>query len=184
MTISAWLAREVLPHERSVRQWLSRARATPEDAEEVVQEAYCRLLMLDNVDQIERPGAYFFAICRNLLLRRLKRQKLVSIIEIADIESSIDIASSSENAIANTLDYRRLMDLIETLPARCQAIVRLRKIEGWSQKEIAEHFGITEKAVEKQIWVGVKAIRESWKEGAHAAERNLRAIEAIRGAGS
>jgi RNA polymerase sigma-70 factor (ECF subfamily) len=40
--------------------------------------------------------------------------------------------------------------------------VELRKIEGWSQKEIADHLGMSEKAVEKQVWTGVRAIRDAW----------------------
>ena len=143
----------------------------------MVQEAYCRLAMLDTVEHIDRPNAYFFSICRNLLVRRLKRERVVPITTIAEIEAvSADARPSPERETAGRLDYARLMALLETLPHRCREIVRLRKLEGWSQKEIAAHFNTTEKAVEKQVWLGVKAIREAWNEAEEQAQQRLFAL--------
>lgn len=182
LRISAWIAREVLPHEPSVRLWLARASVVPEDIDEVIQEAYCRLAMLEAIDHIDRPDAYFFATCRNLLVRRLKRERLVPIATIAEIEElGSDASPSPERETAGRLDYDRLMSILEKLPCRCREIVRLRKIEGWSQKEIAAHLDISEKAVEKQIWLGVKAIREAWSDGAARAEQRLCVLGSSKG---
>ena len=52
----------------------------------------------------------------------------------------------------------------------------LFRSEGWSQKEIAAHFEVSEKAVEKQVWLGVKAIREAWIEGDEEAMQRLVAL--------
>jgi RNA polymerase sigma-70 factor (ECF subfamily) len=175
--LAIWVANQVLPHEPKVRAWLRRNRTAPEDVDEVIQEAYCRLAMLKSVDHIDRPEAYFFSLCRNLLLRRLKRNRIVPITTIAEIESvSPDSHPSPEREVAGRIDYARLMKLINQLPERCRTIVRLRKIEGWSQREIAQHLATTEKAVEKQIWLGVKAIRLAWEEAEAEAERSLRAF--------
>ena len=45
--LSAWVAREVMPHEGAVRAWLARSRVSPEDSEDMIQEAYCALAALD-----------------------------------------------------------------------------------------------------------------------------------------
>jgi RNA polymerase sigma-70 factor (ECF subfamily) len=171
------MAQEILPHEPKMRAWLRRNRTGPEDADEVIQEAYCRLAMLKAIDHIDEPEAYFFSLCRNLLLRRLKRERIVSIATIAEIESvSPDSQPSPEREVASRVDYARLMTLMNRLPERCRTIVRLRKLEGWSQREIAQHFHTSEKAVEKQIWLGVKAIRAAWDKAEADAERGFQTL--------
>nr|WP_277923408.1 sigma-70 family RNA polymerase sigma factor [Sphingomonas sp. CARO-RG-8B-R24-01] len=161
--MAVWVAREIMPHEGRVRAWFQRARLSPEDIDDVIQEAYCRIAMLKAVDHIDSPAAYFFSIARNLLLRRLKRQRIVSFEAFAEIEAYRDDATPSpEEQAGSHLAYDRMMELIANLPARCRRIVELRKIEGWSHREIADHLGMTEKAVEKQIWVGVRAVRDAW----------------------
>lgn len=117
--------------------------------------------MLDEIDHIERPDSYFFSVARNLLLRRLKRRNIVPIELVAEIESwADDPRPSPEDITISRADYGRAIQIIASLPERCGRIVRLRKIEGWPQKRIAEHLGMTEKAVEKQVWLGVRAVRD------------------------
>ncbi len=161
--LARWVAVEILPHERRVRAWLQRSRLSPQDAEELIQEAYCRIAMLEGVDHIDAPDAYFFSIVRNLLLRRLKRQRIVLFETIAEIESYQDDRPSPEQVIGGKLAYEKVLGMIGDLPERCRRIVQLRKIDGWSQREVAEHLGTTEKAVEKQVWLGVRLIREAWR---------------------
>jgi len=158
------VAREILPHEARIRAWLGRSRLPPEDIDEVVQEAYCRIAMLDTFEHIDSPRAYFFSITRNLLLRRLKRGRIVSFETISQVEECHDLTTPSpEEQMAIRLACNRVLEMIAALPERCRRIVELRKIEGWSQKEIATHLGISEKAVEKQVWLGVKTVRDSWR---------------------
>jgi RNA polymerase sigma-70 factor (ECF subfamily) len=161
--LAQWVAVEILPHEARIRTWLRRSRLSSDDVDEIVQEAYCRIAMLESVDHITVPDAYFFSIVRNLLLRRLKRQRIVPFETIAEIESFQDDRPSPEQVIGSKLAYEKVLALIADLPERCRHIVQLRKIEGWSQREIAEHLGTTEKAVEKQIWIGIRAVREAWR---------------------
>ncbi len=169
--MSLWVAREILPHENRIRGWFLRNRVSPEDADELLQEAYCRIARIDSFEDIASPPAYFFSIARNLLIRKLKRSKIVSFEEIADLENyDDDPASSLEDVAHYRMAYEKVMSLIASLPERCRKIVELRKIEGWSQKEIADHLNITEKAVEKQIWVGVRAVRQAWQDTYHQAD--------------
>ena len=48
----------------------------------------------------------------------------------------------------------------------------LRKIRGWSQKDIASHLGMTEKAVEKQVWVAVRELRLMWGRAEQRSEQS------------
>jgi RNA polymerase sigma-70 factor (ECF subfamily) len=167
--MALWVAEHILPREDMVRAWLRR-RTSAEDVDEILQDAYCRIAMLDEVDHIQRPDAYFFSIVRNLFVRRLKRQRIVPFEVIADVDAYLDDQPSPEKQASDRSDYARMLAVMAGLPERCRNIVHLRKIEGWSQKRIAEHLGMTEKAVEKQIWLGIRAIRAGWSDAEDAAD--------------
>lgn len=148
---------------------------SPEDIDEILQEAYCRLATLDSVAHIASPDSYFFSTARNLLARRLRRQRIVPMDALIQVDAYQDDGPSPEASAVSKMAYRTMLALIDRLPERCGVIVRLRKIEGWSQKEIAAHLGTTEKAVEKQVWLGIRLLREAWCRAEGDAEERLSA---------
>lgn len=179
---AAWVAREIMPHEQRFRTYFNRARLSSEDVDELMQEAYCRIAMLDSVEHIDSPRAYFFSIARNLLLRRLKREQIVPFEAIGGFENYSDEGTPSpEDQVASRLAVDRVMALIASLPERCRRVVELRKIEGWSQKEIATHLDMTEKAVEKLVWTGVRAIRAAIARDDVVGESRLNSSERAAG---
>jgi RNA polymerase sigma factor (sigma-70 family) len=175
---ATWVALRVMPHEVQVRAWLRRARVIAEEADDVVQEAYCRLAMLDDVDHIEQPGAYFFSIVRNLLVRRRRGENVVSLESIAVIETLPDPNISPELEVAARLDAERIRGFIGQLPDRCRRIVEMRKLEGYSQAEIARLLGITESVVENNVYRGVKAVVKRWQLKNEEVSDRLKLFEA------
>lgn len=165
-----WVAKNVIPHEPFVRQWLRGARASQEEIDELIQESYCRFAMLDAVEHIERPDIYFFSIVRHQLGRLRKRAKIVPIDSVAAIsETILDEAPSPEREVAGQLALERLKALLEELPERCRRIIEMRKFDGLSQREIAAALGVTESIVENNISVGLKQIRDAWQTGERRA---------------
>lgn len=161
-----WVAKNVIPHEPFVRQWLRGARASSEEIDELIQESYCRFAMLDAVDHIERPDIYFFSIVRHQLGRLRKRAKIVPIDSVASIADTIfDEAPSPEREVAGQMAFERLKELLADLPERCQRIIEMRKFDGLSQREIAAALGVTEAIVENNIQVGLRQIRAAWQQG-------------------
>jgi RNA polymerase sigma-70 factor (ECF subfamily) len=173
-----WVQQHVFPHERQMRAWFQKRAIADDEIDEAIQEAYYRIAKLDDVAQIANPGGYFFAIARNNLIHRLKRKPVVPLEAIADLDGAeLGMPGWSEAAVDLRLSAARVKAMIDKLPERCRRIVELRKIENWSQKEIAEHLGITEKAVEKQVWLGVRAVRQAWNEAEKLAEERLEALD-------
>lgn len=171
--LAAWMAREIVPHEAGMRAWLARARVSAEDIDELMQEAYCQIVSLPSVDHITAPRAYFMASLHHMMLRRIRRAQVVPIDAMEQIENWRDESTvSPEDEAGSRITCQRVMAIIAALPERCRRVVELRKIEGWSQKDIAAHLGMSEKAVEKQVWVGVRAIRAAWASAeAQSAQR-------------
>lgn len=159
--IVGWVARDVLPHEAGVRARLSRALSDPNDVDDVIQEAYCKLAGLSSVAHIEHGGAYFFATARSIMLQRVRRQKTVLIDVARDmdfLESYEADEPSPERVIGGRRELQRVLRLIADLPATCQRVIELRRIQGLSQRETARILGVTENVVENHSKRGLRMI--------------------------
>lgn len=175
--IVAWVAAEILPHERDVRVWLQRT-FNPSDLEDVIQEAYSRIAALDGIHHIRSGRAYFFVTARTIVLEHIRRARVVSIEAMADL---VHIAGptdmpSPERVIGGRRELNRVLALIGALPERCRQVFSLRKIDGKSQREVAELLAIPEHTVENEIVKGMRLILAALASGDHAAERALNAI--------
>ncbi len=47
---------------------------------------------------------------------------------------------------------------IDNLPDRCGEVVRLRKVQGFSTREVADQLGVGKDTVEKQMTLGMRAL--------------------------
>jgi RNA polymerase sigma-70 factor (ECF subfamily) len=169
-----WVGSEVLPHEADVRAWLRRS-LDPEDLEDVVQEAYCRISSLDSIDHIRSGRAYLFTTARTVVLERLRRARIVSIETVTEIDA-LDIvydAPSPERIAGGRRELARVRRLIAALPERCRRIFELRKIEGMPQRDVAEELGVPEYTVENDVARGLRLILRAIAEGEQASEQAL-----------
>jgi len=158
--IVAWLGREILPHEAAVRAWLRRSFAAAGDVDDILQETYCRLAALSTIDHIGEPRGYFFQAARSVALEQIRRARVVRIETVSEIEA-LDLAleePSAERIVSGRRELERVRGLIAALPDRCRRIFELRKIEGVSQREIAQRLGVSENVVENEAVRGLRAI--------------------------
>lgn len=158
--IASWISIHVLPYEHIARNWLRRIDAEGVDPDDIVQEAYAHLARLKGVSHIQSGRAYFMMTVRNLAFEHLRRQKLVRIDAMAEIDglAIIDDRPSIEAELSGRQLLVLVGALIDRLPDRCRAVLKLRKVEGLSQKETAERLGITENVVEKQTAIGLREV--------------------------
>lgn len=111
----------------------------------------------------EDAAAYLFTVARNHLIDKARRAQVVPIETIAELEAlnlMVDDFSPERLAGARS-DLRRLQVALDNLPPRCREVVMLRKIEGLSQRDIAQRLGIAEGTVEKQITLGIRSLAQS-----------------------
>ena len=61
-------------YSRALVRFISRRNVSPDDAREIVQETYCRLQQVPQVERLESPRGYLFRTAINLV-RDSKRQR-------------------------------------------------------------------------------------------------------------
>ena len=158
-----WLARRILPHEPALRRWLLRLAAQAADVDDIVQETYGTLAALESVAHIRDPRAYLFTTARSILLQQLRRARIVPIESMAEIDQlSIPSGESSAESVALERELLQMLSQrIARLPDRCREVFVLRKLQGYSQREIAQRLGISENTVEKHVGKGLRLLMEA-----------------------
>lgn len=146
-----------------LRAWL-RARFPREtDIDDLVQEAFARVLQAREHAAIASPKAFLFATARNLALGRLRHRQVTGegtpLAENA-LEGVLDETADVPQAVARAQELELLTQAIQSLPTRCRQILTLRKIYGLSQREVAAELGISEHTVEAQGTIGLRKLGE------------------------
>jgi RNA polymerase sigma factor (sigma-70 family) len=168
---ASWLAEHVLPHERGLRAWLAQRRVVDLDVDDIVQETYAVLAELKSVEHIRNPRTYLFSVAHSIILQHVRRQRIVSIEAMADLDQ-LGIYSDEptpEEALAEFQELRGMAQLIAGLPGKCREAFTLRKVEGLSQRDIAGRMRISESTVEKHIGRALKLLMSAMR-GAGTAE--------------
>ena len=125
-----------------------RCRATAED---LVQEAYVRLLQL--TERLQSPRAFLFRTVANLALNHRRDERRRAELRREVIEPHLDGAdfvTPDRNAFA-TEQLSLVAQVFATLPARTREVFMLNRFEGLNQREVAERLGISLTVVEKHM---------------------------------
>lgn len=144
-------------------RFLRRRTPLEEDAQDLAQESLTRLIRY----QGHAPTTWaslLYRIAINALNDRLRRAHTHSDARHTTLDSDLAELSSPEPSheqrIATQQELALLQRVLLGLPPRCRQIYLLNRIEGMSYTEIAEHCGISVKAVEKHISKALKLLRE------------------------
>lgn len=156
-----WFAEEVQPHESDLRAYLRHHFPTIADTDDLVQETYIRVFRAHILGKINEARPYLFVTARNAALdlcRRNHRTPIHPVVEPERLSVAMDEPDSAES-LSHEQKLSLLLEAIETLPKRCRVVLKLRKLRGWSHREIAVKLGISEHTVNAQIAKGVVRCR-------------------------
>jgi RNA polymerase sigma-70 factor (ECF subfamily) len=131
-----------------LRRYLLRRTVNQQEAEDIVQEAYCRLLEHPNPRQIHQPRSFVFRMAVNLLIDQRRREQRGKGLD-GPIDSAFGQLDFNELSTAYQRELKRL-------PVVCQHVFVLCRHEGLSSAEISVRLGISQRMVQKHL---VKALR-------------------------
>lgn len=158
--IVTWVGSNIVPYEGDLRARLRRMAVAEDEISDIVQDAYVKIAKLDSVAHIRSGRSYFFTTARTMLLDRIRRERIVRIDSMTEMEALrlADDDPGPERRVSARMELDRVRRLIEALPDRCREIFELRRVQGVPQREIAERLGIAEHIVEAQAVRGLKLI--------------------------
>ncbi|MDV3257679.1 MAG: RNA polymerase sigma factor [Sphingomonas sp.] len=148
---SDWLAREVMPHEPMLRQWLFGKLRCPVAVDDVVQDIFLRLGQTASVDHIAAPRNYLWSTAISVLRDRARRAR-VAPSDFADSEELVELpceAPSPFRQLCAREELETVLGHIASLPERTRQVLVLRRLELLSLAETASLLGISPSAVEK-----------------------------------
>jgi RNA polymerase sigma factor (sigma-70 family) len=139
-------------HDSLIRFLRQRLRVK-EDAADIAQEAYIRMMQYEGSTKIHSPSSMLFRIainvandlCRAEAARQVSEQVPLDGLELASPQPSAD------RQIAASQDLEILYDAIEHLPPKCRQVFLLSRAQRMTYPQIAAHCGISVKMVEKHI---------------------------------
>lgn len=158
----AWFCREVLVHEAALTNFLRRSWLSASDVDDICHDAYIRVMEAAERHRPISPKAFLFSTARNLLVDRARRNQVVPIDLIQDMDAlNVLVDEVSPERTTSGLQYLlRLAKAFEKLPDRCRDVVWMRKIENMSQKEIAVNLGMAEATVESYLVRGIRMLTQ------------------------
>ena len=164
----SYITNVFLEHRDAIVRMILRLSVKPEDVDDILQESLLRVFEADEKKKIRRPKSYLFKVSRNMVFRRRERRSREVLSEID--EASIDSRSVPAD---RDLHYRRMHDAfweaLSTLPQPHQRAILLRRVYGFSQKEVAGKMGVSVSSVEKYIAHGIKTCRRAMRRGGYDA---------------
>ena len=160
--LDTWFAREVLAHEAALLRFLRRNWRDHDEVTDLRQEIFVRVYEAAMRQFPDSPKSFLFATARNLLADRVRRQRIVSITAVGDLEQlNVLIDEVEPDRWAGGREaLARLARALDRLPDRCREVVWLRRVEDLPQKEIARRLGISEKTVEKHVAKGSRLMAD------------------------
>jgi RNA polymerase sigma-70 factor (ECF subfamily) len=175
--LEVWFKREILSHEEMLMRFLARVWRNRDELTDIRQEAYARVYEASLKARPQAPKAFLFTTARHLMADRVRRERIVSIRAGGDsdfLNVLVDELTPERRASAGE-ELARLAHAFDRLTDKCREVVWLRRVKDMSQREVAEHLGLSEKTVEKHLRTGARLL-------AHYTRTNALIARGTRGA--
>jgi RNA polymerase sigma factor (sigma-70 family) len=174
-----------LEFESVLRACLWRYTHNNSDVDELLQETYARLLVVGASQQqteVRSIRAFCLTVARNVALDWLRRQQVVPLELVSDMESLdvLDEGAQIEEIVNAHQELALLADAIASMPRRCRQTFTLRKVYGFSQKEIAAQLNISENTVEQHLTKAARRCAEVLFESPLSPRRRERWLPRMR----
>ncbi|HBO15567.1 MAG TPA: RNA polymerase subunit sigma-70 [Porticoccaceae bacterium] len=124
----------------------------PRDVEDIIQETYVHLCKIENKSYIKDSESFMFRTARNLALDHLKRAetRLTSGVDNMD-DHVIEEHDPTYGQIASDEEFGLFCAAIRELPRQSQRAFILKKVYGYSLKEIMLEMDLGQPTVESHI---------------------------------
>jgi RNA polymerase sigma-70 factor (ECF subfamily) len=139
-------------YEGALRSFFSRRMANRDEVDDLIQEAFARLLSSREERDLAYPFAYLFRIASNLLSDHYRRRARTLLnLEITPDDVRFAVAPDQEHACHLADLQERLAAALAVLPDRCRQVFVMRRFRNMSTPAIASELGISHRMVQKHL---------------------------------
>ncbi|HEY8939704.1 MAG TPA: RNA polymerase sigma factor [Cellvibrio sp.] len=152
----------------------------PREVEDIVQETYVRVCQVENQQDIQFPRSFMLRTAQNLALDHLKKAETRLTVSLDDEQELLEFISRPDDTfdrVAANQEFGHFCEAVRQLPLQCRKAFVLKKVYGYSQKEIALQLDISENTVEKHIASGIKRCMQFMANRQHHMERERESAE-------
>ena len=152
--------------ESQLRHYLLRFLVRPQDVEDAVQDTFVRAYEAEKSQTIHSPSSFLFKVARNIALNELakKSRQLMTYTERPE-ELADDQMATAEEELERQRRLAVLNQAIAGLPPQCRRVMIMRKVYGFTQKEVADRLNISPRTVEKHLTKAIQRCQEARASG-------------------
>jgi len=140
-------------HNEELVRYLTSRLKSHEEAVEVAQEAYVRLLRLDDTSTIGFLRAFLFRTATNIAIDRIRRKGLAQSYVDQEAPQQVNemFGFTPERSIAAKQALTRVLECVSTLPPKCRHAFVEYKFKNRSYDDIAQEMGLTSSMIRKYV---------------------------------
>jgi RNA polymerase sigma-70 factor (ECF subfamily) len=155
-----------LRFQHSLLRYLRDLLARREDAEDVAQETYLKLVNADGLEHSEvRVRAFMFRVATNLAYDRFRQRRTRGRHEDTELVALADDAPSADRVVALEQAASIVERTLLGLPVRCRQVFLLRVSHEWSYEAIAERLQVSKRTVEREMQQALEACERNLEGG-------------------
>ncbi|WP_229238316.1 RNA polymerase sigma factor [Dyella amyloliquefaciens] len=138
-------------HNRALVAFLQCRLHSISDAQEVAQEAYMRLVVMERPEQVESLRAYLYRVASNLAVDRLRMRKVRDEHPLVPPDEDLHLAPIPERHAVATGQLHALQNALRELPAKTGRAFVMHVIDGCEIGAIARAMKISERMVRYHV---------------------------------
>ncbi len=148
-------------YRRPLSRYLAGLMASPDDAEDVLQETYTRLLAAEQLERTPaRARAYLFRTATNLAYDRFRHARVRGRQDDAALETLVSAEPDPEQIVAFDQGLERVKAAILEMAPRCRRVFLLRATQQMGYAEIAMRLGVSKRTVEREMKLALELCQQ------------------------
>lgn len=134
---SAAISQLFRDHNRALVNFLLTKVPSEQEAREVAQEAYVKLLQLDQPVAASILRWYLFKIARRIAIDRHRQRASRARVHRLDLDEDLDLDNPTESRVIASEELARLLEALRELPQKCQHAFLLQRFQGLTPPQVA-----------------------------------------------